>query len=472
MIDRSAAAELQRRRPAVYTGAVVAEPASSQRIRPDELRRRLLATSDVLAAAAASAALLAAPGAGLTEAFWAFVLVPLWPLLAQLHGLYGRDQRALRHLTVDEIPAVLVWALTATGVVALILVSTPAGSLHVLAALQLWAVAVFAAVSLRALARLVWRRLAAPQRALIVGNGSLAGATRRKLELFPDIHIRIVGQFEKAEDLLARPEMVGTTDRLIVVASDAPAHGLEELLALARLYGVQLLAVLPPGSGFGTGARLHHVADLPVMVCDAAETTRAVSFLKRALDVVLASAALVVAMPLMLLIALAVRLERSGPVIFTQERIGLHAQRFRMFKFRTMTGEAGSPGEGDRPAAGPPLVKVRSDDPRITRVGRFLRRTSLDELPQLWNVLRGEMSLVGPRPELTELVARWPPEHRVRLSVKPGMTGPMQVYGRSDLTFDEWLAVEREYIEHRSIWRDLRILALTIPVAITGRGAF
>jgi lipopolysaccharide/colanic/teichoic acid biosynthesis glycosyltransferase len=117
------------------------------------------------------------------------------------------------------------------------------------------------------------------------------------------------------------------------------------------------------------------------------------------------------------------------------------------------------------------MFKLR-DDPRVTRVGRLLRRTSLDELPQLVNVLRGDMSLVGPRPEQTELVDRYLPEHRFRLLVRPGLTGPMQVFGRGELTFEERLAVEREYIENLSLGRDARILALTFSAVVHGKGAF
>ena len=118
-----------------------------------------------------------------------------------------------------------------------------------------------------------------------------------------------------------------------------------------------------------------------------------------------------------------------------------------------------------------PMFKLQND-PRTTRVGRFLRRTSLDELPQMLNVLKGDMSLVGPRPEQVDLVERYRPEHRFRLAVKPGITGPMQVYGRGELTFEERLAVEREYVENLSLGRDLRILALTVPIVLARRGAF
>jgi lipopolysaccharide/colanic/teichoic acid biosynthesis glycosyltransferase len=144
-----------------------------------------------------------------------------------------------------------------------------------------------------------------------------------------------------------------------------------------------------------------------------------------------------------------------------------------MYKFRTMVVNAESMLEDvvTLGALHEPVFKLR-DDPRVTRIGRIIRRTSLDELPQLINVLMGDMSLVGPRPEQVELVELYTRDERVRLAVKPGMTGPMQVFGRGQLTFDERLALEREYIENLSLGRDLRILALTLPAVIAGDGAF
>jgi lipopolysaccharide/colanic/teichoic acid biosynthesis glycosyltransferase len=144
-----------------------------------------------------------------------------------------------------------------------------------------------------------------------------------------------------------------------------------------------------------------------------------------------------------------------------------------MHKFRTMVSNAEEllPEIVSIESLAEPMFKL-TEDPRRTRVGRFLRRASLDELPQLVNVLKGEMSLVGPRPEQLELVERYASEQRFRLAVKPGMTGPMQVFGRGALSFEERLAVERDYIENLTLGRDLRILALTIPTALTGRGAY
>jgi lipopolysaccharide/colanic/teichoic acid biosynthesis glycosyltransferase len=158
-------------------------------------------------------------------------------------------------------------------------------------------------------------------------------------------------------------------------------------------------------------------------------------------------------------------------VLFVQQRAGRHGVPFRLLKFRTMQVGAERSLEELLHELPEPMFKLRRD-PRVTRVGRVLRRLSLDEIPQLWNLLRGEMSLVGTRPEQLELVERYGPEHRFRLEVKPGLTGPMQVLGRGELTFEERLAVELDYVENLSIGRDLRILARTPVSVIRGTGAF
>jgi lipopolysaccharide/colanic/teichoic acid biosynthesis glycosyltransferase len=178
-------------------------------------------------------------------------------------------------------------------------------------------------------------------------------------------------------------------------------------------------------------------------------------------------------MPLFGIVALVIKLESEGPVFFAQRRSGLKGQAFLMVKFRTMVSNAESLlSEFVQLDKLPePMFKFERD-PRVTRVGGFLRRTSIDELPQLINVLRGEMSLVGPRPEQIELASRYQPEHRFRFEVKPGLTGPMQVFGRGRLTFEERLAVEREYVENMSISRDLRLIAMTLPAVVGGRGAY
>lgn len=194
---------------------------------------------------------------------------------------------------------------------------------------------------------------------------------------------------------------------------------------------------------------------------------------KRSLDLLLGALTLIATAVPMAIIALAIRLDSRGPVLFRQTRIGQDGKPFRIVKFRTMVEDAESRLAQlvDLEALDQPAFKIRND-PRITRVGRFLRRWSLDELPQLFNVLRGEMSLVGPRPEEAAVVARYTDAQRRRLAVKPGMTGPMQVNGRGDLPFEQRLALELEYIERYSLRRDLTILLHTLPAVINGKGAY
>ncbi|MBM4457876.1 MAG: glycosyltransferase [Chloroflexi bacterium] len=194
---------------------------------------------------------------------------------------------------------------------------------------------------------------------------------------------------------------------------------------------------------------------------------------KRVLDVVVAGLGLAATSLPMVIIALLVRLDSPGPVIFRQTRVGQNGRPFRIYKFRTMVDHAEEllPGLVNLAELEQPAFKLR-DDPRVTRVGRILRRYSLDELPQLVNILAGEMSLVGPRPEEAGLVQRYSDHQRRRLAVKPGLTGPMQINGRGDLLFDQRLALELDYIEHYSLRRDLAILLRTLPAAIGGRGAY
>jgi exopolysaccharide biosynthesis polyprenyl glycosylphosphotransferase len=442
----------------------------------DALLRRMLALADV--GAGIAAAVVIGLIRGLDVGFWALVFLPLWPLLAKLHGLYDRDQRSLRHLTVDELPTIFVWAMSATGATVVALMVTPTGTLDVSVALRVWLGASAAGFLLRAVARVSWRWMTPPERTLIVGDGPLSQETKRKLQLFPDTHVELVAEREHiaATHLDDGDEMTAwafDVDR-IILASEAIDEGvIAALVAFCRREQIKL-SVIPPMRGmFGTAVLLTHVADLPVVEYNTWAPSRSTTVLKRALDVAVSAGLLVVLSPLFALIALAVKLDGRGPVLFTQLRAGYNGVAFRMFKFRTMVANAEDllsdlvRFEDLRD----PMFKL-ANDPRVTKLGRFLRRTSLDELPQLFNVLRGDMSLVGPRPEQVELVTRYRPEHRFRLSVKPGITGPMQVFGRGELAFEERLAVEREYIENLSVARDLRILAMTVVPVISGRGAF
>ena len=195
-------------------------------------------------------------------------------------------------------------------------------------------------------------------------------------------------------------------------------------------------------------------------------------FLKRTFDIVVSGTVLIVFAPLLLLAAIAIKLDSPGPVFFRQRRIGLNGRQFTLYKFRSMCLDAEHklPDVVEYNEMGGPVFKMLRD-PRVTRVGRWLRRTSLDEFPQFWNVLRGEMSIVGPRPPIPAEVKRYERWQRRRLSVRPGITCTWQVSGRNDIDFEQWMALDLEYIDTWSFWRDLHIVMRTIPAVILGKGA-
>jgi exopolysaccharide biosynthesis polyprenyl glycosylphosphotransferase len=441
------------------------EAARQPRFWRDALRRRLLALADLIAATAASVVVVSTS----THAFWALVLLPLWILFAKLVGLYDRDHVAIRHLTLDELAGIAAWAGAGVALLALVLPLTPAGEISPASALIAWLIATGVATVLRGAARWIWRRVTPPEVTAVLGAGDLAEMIRRKLELFPDMHLRLVDDHDTHRPFEAVAEEV---DRVIFAADVMDPGEVGGLVALCRERQVKL-SVISPLHGRAGPVRLSRVADLPVLEYETWDPSRSTAMIKRGFDLAVSSVGLLLTAPLFPIIALAIRLDSPGPVFFSQLRAGLDGRPFGMLKFRTMVADA-----EDRLADVVRLDDLRdpvfklSDDPRVTRVGRLLRRISLDELPQLWNVLRGEMSIVGPRPEQVELVRRYRAEHRFRLSVKPGITGPMQVFGRGDLTFHERLAVELDYIENLSLARDLRILAETVPAALRGSGAY
>lgn len=433
----------------------------------------MLALADATAALAGSIALGVLSGA-VDTAVWATAFLPGWILLAKLHGLYERDQRALRHLTVDELPTIAMWAVSGTAIVAVLVMLSPAAAPTLPAAVWSCGIVFPLGFVLRGNARWAWRKLTPQQTTLVVGDGLLAEAARRKLVLFPDIHVRIVDQWsEFTTDSLTSAPWWPNLDRIILASDAIDEHVISELVAFSRKHRIKLSVVPPARAMFGTAVQLNHIAELPVIEYNTWDVSRSTLFLKRVLDVVGSSVGLIVSAPFVPLIALAIKLDSRGPVFFCQLRAGQHGVPYRLFKFRTMVDEAPELLSNlvNFDQLKQPMFKF-VDDPRVTRLGRLLRRTSLDELPQLWNVLKGEMSLVGPRPEQLDIVERYAPQHRFRLLVKPGLTGPMQVFGRGHLTFEERLAIEREYIENLSLGRDLRILALTIEPVLSGRGAF
>jgi exopolysaccharide biosynthesis polyprenyl glycosylphosphotransferase len=457
-------------RPRAASADVPAQRVAS-RYGQDALLRRVLALADILTVLA-SAVVIAVWGSSSTAVLLA-LSAPLWIVAAKVCGLYDRDHRTLRHLTVDELPWMMVWAFAGTALLTLLVAPVPSFDISPADRIRIWGSAIGLGFLFRATARALWRRFTPPQRVLIVGEGSLAQAVVRKLELFPDIHAEIAGEIPSCAQLHGRLDELAGIDRVVVACSELSEDVLEELLPACRLYGVKLTVVPPTRGMFGTATHLAHVAELPLLDYNTWDISRVTILLKRVFDVVLATLGLILLSPVLALAALAIALDDGLPVLFRQTRAGEHGRPFPMLKFRTMVRGAEEMLEDLLTAEEleEPAFKLKMD-PRRTRVGRVLRRTSIDELPQLWCVLRGQMSIVGPRPEQVNLVERYLPEQRFRLSVKPGLTGPMQVFGRGELTFAERLAVEREYIENLSLARDARILLMTLPAVLGRRGAF
>ena len=445
----------------------------SARYHAEPLLRRMLALGDLLAVAVA-AVLVGLWGSGPAAALLLVLSAPIWIVTAKLAGLYDRDHRTLRHLTVDELPWLVVWTLSSTALLTLLLAPFPALDPSSDDRLLVWATVLALGFFFRATLRGVWRRVTPPQQVLIVGEGPLAQAVVRKLELFPDIHAEIRCRIPSCTGLHERlKEVIDDVDRVVIACSELSEGLLERLLPLCRASGVKLTIVPPTRGMFGTATHLTHIAELPLLDYNTWDISRTTVALKRMFDIVVALIVLVLTSPLFLLAGLATLLDSGRPIFFRQTRGGERGRPFRMLKLRTMVRDA----EARLPELVPfdelphPMFKLKAD-PRVTRVGRVLRRTSIDELPQLINVLRGEMSIVGPRPEQLDLVERYAPEHQFRLQVKPGITGPMQVYGRGALTFEERLAVEREYVENLSLARDVRIVLMTLPAVLGKRGAY
>jgi exopolysaccharide biosynthesis polyprenyl glycosylphosphotransferase len=431
---------------------------------------------------------------GNTGPLWALAALPLWVFLAKLEGLYDNDHPRIWHLTSDEARAIFHWVtLSAVGTLFFIRL-LPDVTITVSSAGVLWFSAMVTALPLRAGARAIWRGTASKERALVLGSDKLAAAVTRKLALEPGHHLILVqapdhvngnnrpngdavaerlriDQLSK-EDLDDLISQLGV-ERVVLAVPELDEKSLARVVSVCRSAGVKLSVVPPLRAMLGTAVHLTHIAEMPVIEYGTWDTPPSTMAFKRAVDILISALALVLLMPLLLAIALTVRLESRGPALFRQVRAGRHGKPFRILKFRTMChdaeqriGEVISVDQLEEP-----MFKLRKD-PRVTRVGRFLRRTSLDELPQLFNVLKGDMSLIGPRPEELWLVERYTETQRFRLEMRPGLTGPMQVHGRGDLTFQERLAVEREYVENYTFDKDVRISLRTMSTIFGARGAY
>jgi exopolysaccharide biosynthesis polyprenyl glycosylphosphotransferase len=321
-------------------------------------------------------------------------------------------------------------------------------------------------------------------RTLVVGNNGEADALVRHLASSPEFRpVGVVGTEDRTPAGLDVPLLADLSeirrhlrdrraDCLFVVASAVSHQQMRALAQLARRDGVELRISANLPALQSTRVSAQPVAGVLSLTLHPARLTGAQAALKRTVDIVASAAALVLLSPVLAAAAIGV-LSTGRPVLYRQERVGRHGGVFTLLKFRTMVNGAHEMREGlsERNEASGPLFKIH-DDPRTTRVGRFLRRWSIDELPQLINVLRGDMSLVGPRPPLPDEVRRYQDWHFDRLEVRPGITGLWQVSGRASLTFDDYVRLDLYYIENWSVAHDLFILAKTLPAVVKGRGSY
>jgi exopolysaccharide biosynthesis polyprenyl glycosylphosphotransferase len=333
------------------------------------------------------------------------------------------------------------------------------------------------------------RRGAGLEHVLIIGAGEVGRAVMRTMVARPDLGYQVVGFLdddpERGSSTMGRFKGLGPVDNLETVLLDE--HVDEVIVALPWTYQRRILSVLRTCEQAGVRARvvpdilrlsLSHVdvddlGGIPLIGVKDRQHDPGARLGKRLLDIGLILLALPLIVVVSVLVAVAVKLDSPGPVLFRQERVGQRGRRITIYKFRSMhkgAEEQRAELEALNEADGP-LFKIRND-PRMTRVGRIIRRTSLDELPQLVNIVRGEMSLVGPRPPLASEVALYQPWHLQRLDVPPGLTGLAQVSGRSDLTFDEVCLLDIYYAEQWSLALDVQILLRTIPHLLTGNGAY
>jgi exopolysaccharide biosynthesis polyprenyl glycosylphosphotransferase len=462
--------------------------------------RRLLLAADVAGltiAFFAALTLAPIPTADTVQVEWELALfvlsLPLWILLARVHGLYDRDEERSNHSTVDDVVGIA--QVVTIGTWCFLAVTHLAGLPHptLERLVQFWLIAVVLVPVLRAATRVLARRHAAyVQNVVIVGSGPVARMLAGKMLAHREYGLNVLGFVDSdggASTNGAGPvQLLGHTGELrhlvrqyavhrVVIAFSTDSH--EETLEVIRELqdlDVQVDIVPRMFEVLGTNAELHTVEGIPLVGLSPPRLSQSSRFLKRCLDLVGVALGLLLLAPLFAVTALLVKLESPGPVFFRQVRMGEGEQTFRVFKFRTMVQDAESRkaeiAHLNMHLADDPRMFKCADDPRVTRVGAVLRRSRIDELPQLLNVLRGEMSLVGPRPLILEEdqhVERWA---RRRLDLKPGMTGLWQVLGASDIPFDEMTKLDYLYVTNWSLREDLRLIMLTVPALARARAAY
>ncbi len=405
-----------------------------------------------------------------------------------LHGAY---EDSLRFRWIDETPKLVNSLLFATAaVIVVFFLFRPAffsrlmfGYLFVLS------------VGTLSISRLIIRLIAAwrhhrgldIENVVVVGSGNTAKMLMQQMHASSGLGLRLLGFVDDTRENgrdFGRFQRLGAVDeldelcerhnldRVFIALPPGAAETAAQAIASCRRVGVSI-TIAPDLVELQTGRiDADNIAGIPLVTLTPSSITGFRSVQKRLLDATVATLALVVLSPLVLIVTLAIKLDSHGRVLFKQKRVGRAGKPFNLYKFRSMVEDAEELRKEFYPDTQSELLFKRRDDERRTRVGRFLRKTSIDELPQLINVFRGEMSLVGPRAQVPEEVALYDSWAQNRLEAPPGMTGLWQVSGRSNLTFEEMVMMDTYYIGHWSIGLDLKILARTIPAVIRGDGAY
>jgi exopolysaccharide biosynthesis polyprenyl glycosylphosphotransferase len=456
----------------------------------------LVLVADVALSAATFVGVLAIPGMlqagdGLDSAFrllvTALVAALGLPGLFESLGLYVSQRRtALSRIVAHLFTA----SALSTGLIALtaLAVRAPVDPLFPIAcgAAQLAVFAVFR-VALFSTLHLVRRRGHNYRSVLVVGSGPRAHQARRVIEAHPEWGLRLIGFVDDCDSPIDGslggeriykfseiPELfrVQVIDEVVVACPRSLLPQIGAVIGMCAAVGVPVTILSDLFGDFLPLPRSTQFGSLPALSFAIVHHSHAKLVVKRAFDVLGAAALLALVSPILAAAAIAIKATSRGPVLFRQLRCGLYGRRFAMLKLRTMYDDAESRRrevEHLNELSGP-VFKIRKD-PRITPVGRWLRRWSIDELPQLWNVLRGDMSLVGPRPPIPGEVDQYLTFQRRRLSMRPGLTCLWQVRGRNEIEFEEWVKLDLEYIDSWSLGQDLLILLHTLPAVLRGQGA-
>jgi len=402
--------------------------------------RRLLAAADVAAIAAALTMAVATRG-HVSGAFlgWSVLVLPAWIVLFKLYGLYDRDAKRVSHSTVDDIP--WIFHALVIGAIGLWIYYRvlPTPDMTPREAFTFFAFAFVAVPTARALARTLARALLQPDRVLFLGGGPLSHLLIEKIRAHPEYALQPIGYVDAdgvasvdladeivrlgtIHDLILICETAGV-DRLVVAAPAVDDIALVDLIRETKDLDLKISILPHVVDVLGPAVEVDDVEGVTVLGLNPAVLNRSSRFLKRSMDVVVSLVLLVLLAPVLIVTAVAIRLTSAGPAIFAQERVGREGRTFRCYKFRTMVADAERRAAGLRAQSSHSAWLLLEHDPRITPFGRILRQASLDELPQLWNVLRGDMSLVGPRPlpiDVDEKISGW---GRRRLDLTPGITG-------------------------------------------------